>query len=321
MKRLPLAPPLLLLIAFLPGQASAATYWGPRADAALTKALATDTGHETPWTNAALAQSIAYRSPNGWADPRVASYLAKVRAARITTGRWGLGYAYDAFQDGTTNPASTSYLITNIGHVGPVLLDAYKAGKATRTEVEDILKVAVAWPKVHNGTDGVCLAYSNSPNDAGADKCVHNVNQATAWFFRQATNAGIVISGMLLLRIQIARYESATYLPASYNWRYIERPGYRLGGSDYQAVGAEWAWFEAPAIGRAAINYSLGRTWPDPMSAIAHVWLAAHDCVGGSNWLSEFDKWLVNPPTGQSPASRLIQAAQAASRAAAACDS
>ena len=101
-------------------------------------------------------------------------------------GGYGLDKGWDAFGDGTTNPADTSYLVTVTDHVGLVLLDGYQAGAVPAQEVAELVEMVRNWPTV-DGQPG-CLAYSNSQYDRTS--CVHNVNSSAIWFIDAAERFG-----------------------------------------------------------------------------------------------------------------------------------
>ena len=157
-----------------------------------------------------VAYSTAYMATSlgilyGWSDPEAVSELQRMRATRKADGGYGLDMAWDAFQDGTVNPASTTYLITITDHVGRALLEGYRAGVVTASEVGKLVDMVRAWPTVQGETD--CLAYSKQPGD---DKiCVYNVNSGAAWFLKDAYDAGIRRTGQLQLAQRLYAHDAA----------------------------------------------------------------------------------------------------------------
>ncbi|MBK8076059.1 MAG: hypothetical protein IPK24_10920 [Kineosporiaceae bacterium] len=80
----------------------------------------------------------------------------------MAAGGYGLGTAWDAFGDGTRNPASTTYTVTTAGHVGWVLLEARKNdadGGALNGAIDALLAMprldqGAAWRTRTRGTTG-----------------------------------------------------------------------------------------------------------------------------------------------------------------------
>lgn len=141
----------------------------------------------------------------GWADPEAAEQLQRMRSSRKPSGGYGVDAAWDAFQDGSVNPASTTYLITNTDHVGRALLEGFRAGVVPASEIRALVDMVLAWPSVENDPD--CLAYSREPGDD--QLCVYNVNSGAAWFLRAAYDAGIRRAGQLELSKRLYAHDAA----------------------------------------------------------------------------------------------------------------
>lgn len=122
---------------------------------------------------AALAEEV---SDSGWHSPKVPRLVAALVGTANPDGGYGLGRPWDAYQDGTVNPATTSYTATTAGHVGPILVAGHRAGVIAAPVVDR----AIDWVLDLPHPDGdPCIPYSNSPNDVGR-ACVWNVHYAAA---------------------------------------------------------------------------------------------------------------------------------------------
>lgn len=210
-------------------QSSDAAAWAAIRDAAVARFEAQQGSAETPHALAYMAQVTAWTSPDGWADPDAVAYLTRVRALRNPDGGWGIGRPHDVASDGTTNPATTSYTITMTDHVGPVMLDAYRSGAATRAEVQAIVTWVMGVPYIQSSLSqyGQCVAYSKHPNDQAVYQCIHNANASVAAWLTSTIEAGIGASGAQKRIVEVTRRETYAYLPMSPGgrpawWRYMD---------------------------------------------------------------------------------------------------
>jgi hypothetical protein len=122
---------------------------------------------------------------HGWHSPEVPELLAALAATANPDGGYGLSKTWDAYQDGTVNPASTSYNATTAGHVGAVLLAGYLEGAVPASLVNRAIDSILDMPR---SFDGTCIPYSNSPNDL-TKSCVWNVSFGAAAFVAAASQA------------------------------------------------------------------------------------------------------------------------------------
>lgn len=127
----------------------------------------------------------------GWEAGATKYWLDRVYARQLSSGGWGLGYAWDWRNDGTVNPASTAYTITTAGHVGRMLIDGYDDGAVPRSRV---LSAVTSLLNTSTTAGGRCISYSNSSYDANKP-CVFNVNATAAWFLWSAHTRGIIPAG------------------------------------------------------------------------------------------------------------------------------
>ncbi len=141
-------------------------------------------GLRQPEGGSAAAASAVWREAqrSGWSS---AATRARVRALTATAkpgGGYGLDAAWDAYDDGTANPASTAYTLTTTGHVGWVLLEAYTHHALPQADLHATIDAVLAMPRLNGGT---CIAYSDAPNDADQG-CVYHVTHGAAAFLTQA---------------------------------------------------------------------------------------------------------------------------------------
>lgn len=193
-------------------------WWRAIAITALTKFTAGDTGdgHTFEYSMAAGASGYLY----GWSDPGTQALLVKLIATRNPDRGYGVGEAWDAYQNGTINPADTSYSVTMAGHAGPTLLAAYIAGApgVVRQDVQDLVNLCVGLPRV-TVPRGAAVCYSRNANDISGGN-VHNVNAGVGWFLSDCNAAGFSRSGMQSLITNIAICEMVSFREASHWWPY-----------------------------------------------------------------------------------------------------
>lgn len=125
---------------------------------------------------------------HGWNHPLTQGRLNALHSSIALNG-YGLGYSYDAFQDGTMNPATTNYTVTITDHVGLVLIEGYKNGVVPKSEINKLVVALEKVPNADNLTPGICFAYSDNLNDSVG--CVHNVNISVAVFYQELINTGL----------------------------------------------------------------------------------------------------------------------------------
>lgn len=329
LRALMLVAAVLATLVTPPAPAAAATRsdeWRARAEAALARFEATKTSSETPHALAYVAQVHAWLSPQGWQDPTARDYLDQVRAKRNPDGGYGLGFTYDFGGDGTVNPANTTYSVTIADHVGPTILDAFRAGVVDRAEVKTLVDLLMSTPRIQsaNSAYGQCVAYSRSVYDNQSWACIHNVNAGVARFLIDANAAGVGAGGLQKLVVDISRREVFSYQPEIEGrlawWRYADTRS--LNDADHNAYSAESVYYLAHHVGREAAYQHMVTAHSDNSAApLAHMrlvalpggpgsWATDTDgpttlwCVLGDQWMTEFDTFV------QSAASR--QAAQAA---------
>jgi len=164
----------------------------------------------------ALAQEAR---ANGWTSPAVPALVKVLVSTANPDGGFGLARSWDAFQDGSVNPATTSYTATTAGHVGPVLLAGFRAGVVSAPVVNRTLDWVLDLPRARGDR---CIPYSASPNDLG-EACVWNVHFGTAAWATQASAATghrpadtAALAAGAVSMLTVARTDPTTgYLPYS----------------------------------------------------------------------------------------------------------
>jgi len=289
--------------------------WGVLAAELAARAEAQDQGNGNAFTYASLAYTLAHLSPAGWKDPQARAYLRKVMALRNPDGGWGLRVPFDAFADGSTNPATTTYTVTQAVHVGMVLLDAYRAGAVGRPVVEAATRRLLRIPLVPV-PGGFCVAYSAAAADDSAGYCVHNVNAGAAMYLRAVQRAGLPSSALWIRRI--TAYETRSYDARAHSWRYRNgKPA--LNDASHNALSVEAMLSLGSPAGARALRWYMAHGDPsDPRAFWIPLELASWDCRSAARRLPEIRAGLERPAV--STEVYLAQAARAAARAAAVCD-
>ncbi|GLW32281.1 hypothetical protein [Actinoplanes regularis] len=236
------------------------------------------------------AQSSAWLSADGWQDPVAQAYLQRLYMLRNPDGGWGLGAAYDAHQDGSINASSTTYVVTLAGHVGPTLLDAWRAGIVPRADVQTVVDLIVTAPRIDT-TTGRCVAYSRAAADAKTGLCVHNVSAGAGAFLFQAGQAGFAPAWWLIAGI--AKRTASAYNLTTRMTPYKDATAPTSDDPDHASYTAESMLWLDPAIGYVAAYYLAVNDFDHPQTPIAHMRLTgAPDVPGGTPWCELGDRWL-----------------------------
>lgn len=265
----------------------------------------------------------------GWDDQRTRRYLDKILSQKNPDGGYGLGYAYDVLDDGTLNPATTTYTVTDVHHVGEGFLLAYEAGVLAKAELQNLVNLTMTTSRI-NTAAGECVAYSRHPNDAVSYACIHNVNAGAGMFLLKANALGVGRTGLAALVEGIGRRESAAFLADQRTWRYADTR--TLSDADHLSYQAESMLYLAPQLGANLAYVMLQNTYADNYKApVVHMRLVgAPDQIGlvqaapaargryctmGDRWLPEAQAYVA----GLELPNDMAQAAQLAARAADAC--
>lgn len=117
----------------------------------------------------------------GWRDLRTQAWFKRLYSLRTPDGGYGLGAPFDAFGDGTVNPADTAYTITEAWHVGRVLLAGYDGGGVLAGIVRHVAELVAhapasgrlaRHPRAGRGVDrdGRLPAGRHPPHSRGGDR-------------------------------------------------------------------------------------------------------------------------------------------------------
>lgn len=269
--------------------AGTADAWRERATAAIALAESKPQ-NGSAFYHAFLAGALA--ELHGWADPRVRTHLDRVYAQRLASGGYGLPYAWDAFQDGTTNPATTTYAITVTGQVGRVLLDGYRAGAVPRAEIERLVDATVRMPRIADGRPGICVSYSSTANDTRPGYCVYNIVASAGKFLADARAAGVVRPGQDALIAGVTQRDAYGYRTGTGLWPYLDGST-RVNDWNHNAINVEAELTLSPGIGREALARQMSWTspprWYDPLGQVA---LLPYSCRHAAGLLDDYDAML-----------------------------
>lgn len=322
---------ILLVVGFapLPAAADRADNWRVIAQRALDQFNVLDTGGtQQASTLAQAAQATAWLSPDGWADPAATAFLTRLYATANPDGGYGLGYAYDAHGDGTLNPATTTYVVSLAGHVGPVLLDAYRHGAAPRAKVQVIFDLIATAPRIDTSA-GRCFAYSRNANDAQPGLCVHNVNAGAAGFLLEAGKDGFAVPWWLVQGV--AKRELSAYNASTRFWPYRDNMAPAPQDADHNSYTIEGMYDLAYPAAYSAAYVALTAA-PDGVASTTIVYMRLAGlppaptarsgnttiwCVLADRWLDEVDAYVT---TNLSHIGRMASTSYYTARASKACE-
>jgi hypothetical protein len=193
----------------------------------------------------------------GWNDHRTQVWLKQIYQHRRPSGGYGSEEPFDAFYNGTTNDAQTTYTISTAWHIGQLFIPAYDAGAVPRKWIVDGVRTLLDTGE-DQGPAGPCIRYSMNPNDAN-QPCVYYVVGAAAWYLTEAAHRGLVPAGRTTeLWAKVARWTAtlrAAYNPAVGDWQY----------SSNQPIGTR----EGPVYNEVIVMamYSLDRGFAEQATA------------------------------------------------------
>jgi hypothetical protein len=197
-------------------------WWRGLATSALARFVAADNGagQVFGYGMAAGASGVL----NGWGHATTTRLLSELLDTQITPGRYGLRRPYDAFSDGTTNPATTAYSVSVAGPAGNTLLAAYVGGATVvaRSDVQACINTLMKFPRIPVAR-GAAVAYSDNPNDNPTGKGpgqVHNVSAGVGAFLADCNAAGFGATGMQRLIADIGLCETVSFKESWLGWPY-----------------------------------------------------------------------------------------------------
>lgn len=194
----------------------------------------------------------------GWADSEVGVQLSRMRSVQKPDGGYGLEKPWDTFQDGTVNPATTSYISTVSDHVGLVLIAGMPSGATSAAEIGSLVDLLMGWPRVEGDPD--CLAYTPQPTD---DRyCVYNGNIAAAWFLRAASDRGVTRTGQLELSRRLYAHDAV--LQTAGWWPYSSASPTKRQDWNHNAAMIDAQLLLDPLAGAAALDAVMPSGWLHP---------------------------------------------------------
>lgn len=166
--------------------------------------------------------AFTYANLYGWKDKRTIEYLNKLYKL-IDLNGYGLGYEWDAFQDGSINNKETNYTITITDHIGITLLEGFKNNAVSELRLKNLTDLLIKIPNADSLGYGNCISYSDNKNDIVG--CVHNVNIGTAYFLNGISKLGIYQNQSYLLEKvnKIIERELFSYIKEKKNYYYWDK--------------------------------------------------------------------------------------------------
>jgi len=214
----------------------------------------------------------------GWSDPRTQTWLQRVYQRVTPSGGYGLNFAYDAYGDGTVNPANTTYSITTAWHVGRMFIEGYDGGGVPRERVVAAVKSLLDTAQTAGGK---CAAYSKHVNDS-RKACVWNVSAASAWFLWRAHQRGLYPTGRgdeTLNKVRTWRdYVRAHYSTSLGGWNYQEGGPNTLDDPGHLGATVQAMYELDPTIGVPALK----SYWAHYTSSTSGHELVFYDCSKAS---------------------------------------
>lgn len=233
-----------------------------------------------------------------WQHPSARGYLQRAIDSAKKNG-YGLGYAWDAFQDGTINPDSTDYTITLTDHVGLAYVSAYKSGVLPKEYLIDILERVLTMPMADSLNNGICISYSDSPFDQIG--CVHNVNISVAQFLNSLVEFDEFEMFELTQKIdKILTRENSSYLINEKNYYYWDG-NKRLTDQNHLAFQA-WCMSvinnpESNKIGSEIINNLVGSREKSISAVIGHLRILPFNSANADSLKFELNELLAQRDT------------------------
>jgi hypothetical protein len=158
-----------------------------------------------------------YAKSKGWNSKPTKDYLNKLFES-IDKDGLGIGYEWDAFQDGTINSIKTNYTITITEHVGPIIIEGFKNKVISKKRLMQLLDAFKKVPLADTLGNGKCLSYSDSENDRIG--CVHNVNISAAYFIERLEKVIKLDQKLVQLKKDIIKREINSYIHKDSSYYY-----------------------------------------------------------------------------------------------------
>lgn len=177
----------------------------------------TETSNETVQYYAAMFYTNA--TIYGYNSNEAKHYLSKCEA-KIDSFGYGLGFAWDAFQDGTINDKTTNYSITITEHMLP-LIYGYENKVVHKRRILHMIDAFKKFPLADTMKQGDCIAYSDHANDIVG--CVHNTNISCAKFIERLRKSGLADKSLKKLQERIIQREINSFLEKDTSYYYWDK--------------------------------------------------------------------------------------------------
>lgn len=179
--------------------------------------LKTETANETVQHYAAMFYINA--TIHGYNSKEAMMYLKKCEE-KIDSFGYGLGFAWDAFQDGTVNDVSTNYSITITEHMLP-LIYGYEHKVVDKARIIHMIEAYKKFPLADSLANGDCIAYSDHKNDIVG--CVHNTNISCAKFIERIKRLGMADRELKKQQKRIIQREISSFVVKDTNYYYWDK--------------------------------------------------------------------------------------------------
>jgi hypothetical protein len=179
--------------------------------------LKTETSNETVQHYAAMFYINA--TIHGY-DSKEASIYLKICEDNIDSLGYGLGYAWDAFQDGTVNDKTTNYSVTITEHMLP-LIYGYENKVVSKARILHMVEAYKKFPLADTHSNGDCIAYSDHRNDIVG--CVHNTNISCAKFIERIKRLGMADKELKKQQKRIIQREITSFIIKDTSYYYWDK--------------------------------------------------------------------------------------------------
>ena len=156
---------------------------------------------------------------HGYKSNEALHYL-RLCESKIDSFGYGVGYDWDAFQDGSINSKTTNYSVTITEHMLP-LIYGYKNAVVSRNRIYHLVNSFKKIPLADTLDHGICIAYSDNLNDAVG--CVHNTNISCANFIEKLRPIYFLDSNLLIIQKKIIEREIYSYNEKDTSYLYWDR--------------------------------------------------------------------------------------------------
>jgi len=259
----------------------------------------------------------------GWDHPSIPGYYDKLWALQHSGGGFGQGVPLDSFNDGSVNPANTTYGITTGDFVGMHLLEGFDHGVVTQAQINSVADCVLAWVQTTNtrtaaeGGNMLLPDYdvredgTSNPNDHGRAAIWNIVACLSAFLLNvrfkvNGTRAGQTIDRTTEALNTGSRWKNAGQWALNKpvnmgGWTYQYQNGSARQDSGHNAVCAE-LWTPWLGTGPALSQVAYGPLAPETLQSYIGGFLRLAYIPGNENYL---DKYVGYVAQAMAPAAHL----------------